>query len=153
MLPTFTVSGGFTRPGDITAYASGDLVANSTTAGSVTPIRLGIGEGGQIRRARLRKSDPGTTNAQFRVHLFAGSPTVANGDNGAISSNMVANYLGAIDVTIGQAFTDGAAGLGVPNNGSEINSEAGVVYALIEARAAYTPVSAEVFTLALEIQR
>lgn len=31
-----TLSGSFTRPSDTTAYASGDLVANSTTAGSVT---------------------------------------------------------------------------------------------------------------------
>jgi hypothetical protein len=28
-------SASFTRPADTTAYASGDLVANSTTAGSV----------------------------------------------------------------------------------------------------------------------
>jgi hypothetical protein len=40
----------FTRPADATAYASGDIVANSVTAGSVVPLNFpnvsnGIGQG------------------------------------------------------------------------------------------------------------
>lgn len=153
-----TAPASFTRPADTTAYASGDLVANSTTAGSVSPLTLITGNnitGGdqQVRRVRLRKTGTGVTNAAFRVHLYSSAPTVANGDNGAWSSTPAASWLGSLDVTIDKAFTDGAAGVGAPAVGSEIAfSSAGSLYALVEARGAYTPASAEVFTVEAEIQ-
>lgn len=152
------VSASFTRPADTTAYASGDLVANSTTAGSVTPMTFTIGnylnQGCMIRRARIRKTNTGVTNASFRLHLYrTTSPTVSNGDNGAWLSNQAANYIGAIDVTVDRAFTDGAAGNGVPVSGAEVNSAVNVVYGLLEARGAYTPGNAEVFTIELEVIR
>lgn len=147
-----------TRPADTTAYALGDLVANSTTAGSVVPLpftvaRLPAGSG-MIRRARLRKSGTSITNASFRLHLYSASPTPSNGDNGAWLTNQVANYIGSFDITMDKVFTDGASGNGLPTIGSEINfslASGQVVYGLLEARAAYTPVSAETFDLALEV--
>lgn len=154
------ISGSFTRPADTTAYASGDLVANSTTAGSVAAISLrGLGVTGGassiIRRIKLHKSGTSTTNASFRVHFFRSAPaTVTNGDNGVFSVSGVADYIGAMDVTIDRAFTDGAAGFGVPIVGSEflvrLAGTSQTIHALIEARAAYTPSSAEVFTLTLD---
>lgn len=154
------VTATFNRPADTTAYASGDLVANSTTAGSVTALTLalgreatGYGASSMVRRLRLRKSGTSTTNASFRVHLYRTSPTPSNGDNGAFLTNQAANYIGAVDVTMNQAFTDGASGNGVPNVGSEINVAVQTIYALIEARAAYTPVSGETFTLEAEVLR
>ena len=152
------VSASFTRPADTTAYASGDLVANSTTAGSVAPMTLtigrtasGSGSTGMIRRLRLRKSGTSITNASFRVHFYRVSPTVTNGDNGAWLSNNAANYVGHIDVTFDKAFSDGAAGNGVPAVGTEINFTSQNYYALVEARGAYTPANAEVFTVAAEV--
>ena len=152
-------SGSFTRPGDTTPYASGDLVANSTTAGSVDAVSIAVartsGGTGSIRRALLRKSGTGITNSIFRIHLYEADPaTVTNGDNGAWSTSGVADYLGAIDVVIDRAFTDGAAGEGVPLAGGEINFDltgTANVFALLEARAAYTPGNAEVFTIELEV--
>jgi len=38
--PRIPSTGSFNRPADTFAYAFGDLVANSTTAGSVTPITI-----------------------------------------------------------------------------------------------------------------
>lgn len=147
----------FTRPADTTAYAVGDLVANSTTAGSVSPMTFTMsrsaGLGGMLRRVRLRKSNTSITNANFRVHFYSVSPTVSNGDNGAWLTNQVANYVGAVDVTCDRVFTDGASGNGVPNIGNEMNFTADTYYALVEARAAYTPGNAEVFTLELEVLR
>src|SRR5436305_14342879 len=110
-------SASFTRPNDTTAYASGDLVANSTTAGSVAPLAFPLGNSygvGQFRmvRARLTKSGTGVTNASFRVHLYGAQPTPANGDNGAWSTDQAANWLGNIDITSLLAFTDGATGTG-----------------------------------------
>ena len=149
----------FTRPSDTTAYASGDLVANSTTAGSVAAMSLTVTNTAagsfMLRRIKLHKSGTSTTNASFRVHLYRGSATItcANGDNAAFSTDQAANYLGAFDVTIDRAFTDGAAGLGIPVVGNDINiknASGSTIQALIEARAAYTPANAEVFTVTLD---
>lgn len=148
----------FTRPANITAYAVGDLVANNTTAGSVTPMQVTVarknGGSGRIIRARLMKSGTVLTNASFRVHLYKTAPTPSNGDNGVWLTNNAANYLGAFDLTVDRAFTDGSLGTGVPLTGPVLTFVTGasvtVVYALIEARAAYTPISGEVFTLTLE---
>lgn len=156
----------FTRPADTTAYASGDLVANSTTAASVTPLSFYplprmTAQGFSIRRVRMRSSrTSGVTaigtvpaNASFRVHLFAASPTVTNGDNGAFFSTQVATYIGALDVTLNRGFSDGFSGIGIPVTGSEIickNLTGETLYALVQATAAYTPTSAEVFTITLE---
>lgn len=156
----------FTRPADTTAYAVGDLVANSTTAASVVPIELDLGSyvnyNAFIRAARLTNSSKSVTNASFRIHLFSTAPTVAtSGDNGAAFSTVTplvsngANYLGAIDLTIDTNFTDVGFGRNVPKEGSEISTfvTGDKLYALIEARAAYTPTSAEVFTLTIEAHR
>lgn len=146
----------FTRPNDTTAYASGDLVANSTTAGSVTPLSFtniarSMHGSGLIRSVVLRKTSTSTTNASFRVHFFSASPTVTNGDNGALAGSLNATYLGGFDVTLDRAWTDGAWGKGLPIIGTEVEFELGrattTLYALVEARAAYTPTAQEVFTV------
>lgn len=155
------MSGSFTRPADTTAYAIGDLVANSTTAGSVAAVEIGHvsnapAGASMLRRVTLRKSGTSVTSASFRIHLYRVSGiTCANGDNGAWSTNKVADYIGAFDVTIDRAFTDGAFGAAVPLVGSEFLVRLGPavksLYALVEARGAYTPASAEVFTITLDL--
>jgi len=157
---TVRASANFTRPADTTAYAAGDLVANSTTAGSVAPMSFaGIvrqaGGGGLVRRAKLRKSTTTLTNASFRIHLFSATQTSAGGDNAALNLPGVADYLGSFDVTMDRAFNDGALGIGLPTVGDsialDIPSTGTTIYAFLEARAAYTPGNAEVFTLELEV--
>jgi hypothetical protein len=159
-------SANFTRPADTTAYASGDLVANSTTAGSVLPLSFTAarqGHSGIVRRARLKKSGLTVTNASFRLHLYAADPSlasgIANGDNGAWSTNH-SSYLGSFDLDLsgsnGRVFRDSAQVIGVPAVGSEIGFKLAsglVLYGLLEARAAYTPASAEVFTVELEVHQ
>ncbi len=146
----------FTRPADTTQYASGDLVANSTTAGSVVPMSFVVarstGGSGMVRRARVRKSGAILTSASFRLHLYSASPTLTNGDNAAWLTT-VSGYLGSIDITLDKAFSDAAAGQGTPNTGAEVNFVTTVqtLYGLLEARATYTPASAEVFTVDLEV--
>lgn len=148
----------FTRPADTTAYAVGDLVANSTTAGSVTPLQFTVARSaagsGMIRRARIRKTGTNVTNAIFRLHLYNVSPTASNGDNGAWLTNQAAEYVGSFDLTLDKAFTDGAAGNGIPSVGFEVNFKlpsGTVLFGLLEARAVYTPASAEVFLVELEV--
>ncbi len=143
----------FTRPADTTAYA-----ANSTTAASIVPMSFTVARvaagGGMIRRCRLRKSGTGITNALFRLHLYKASPVPTNGDNGAWLTDQAANYVGAMDITFDRVFSDGAAGNGVPLSGSELNfklASGQIVYGILEARGVYTPASAEVFTVTLEV--
>ncbi len=160
----FTTQATLTRPSDTNVYASGDLVANSTTAASVVPVSIpdcvlthgnegGVSGAVRLEACRIRKTGTGVTNASFRVHLFATSPTSAAGDNAAFSSNNGANYLGAFDVSVDRAFTDGAAGRGLSVSGTPMTvtlSSGTTIFALVEARGAYTPISGEVFTIILE---
>lgn len=159
---TRTVSYSFTRPADTTAYASGDAVANSTTAGSVVPLSWPVtsdmGGSGMVRRARLTKSGTTVTNASFRLHLFTDSPTTAAGDNAALSLAGVAGWAGYIDLDLSaltNIFTDGAKAIGTPATGAEINFDlpttAVKLFGLLEARAAYTPTSGETITVDLEV--
>jgi hypothetical protein len=127
-------------------------MANSTTAGSVVamtfnPVTKGSGRSAQIRRVRISKTGTSVTNAAYRLHLYTTSSiTAANGDNGAWSTDKAANYVGSVDVTVDKAMTDGAAG----NATTELNVNSLSLYGLLEARGAYTPASAEVFTVTLE---
>jgi hypothetical protein len=153
----YNTAASFTRPADTTAYAIGDLVANSTTAGSVVPMSFPLGNAfgqGQFRvtRVRLSKTSTTTANSTFRVHFHSASPTYAVGDNAARSTTL-SGWLGAIDVPAMTAFSDGTAATGAATAGSEflIRLAAGTtVFCHLEALAAYVPTSAESFTLTLE---
>jgi hypothetical protein len=156
---TTLASATFTRPATAPTYASGQLVANSATAGSVVPMQFTVARAndgtGMVRRCTLLKSSTGLTGASFRIHLYRASPTPSNGDTGVWLTNNAANYLGSCDVTMDKAFTDGAVGTGTPSVGSEINFKAAtgtqLIYGLLEARGAYVGVSAETITPILEV--
>lgn len=160
-----TPTSAFTRPADTTAYASGDLVANSTTAASVVALSWVIGSPdtrkGFVRRVRMYSDQNNTTNASFRLHLYSTNPVATaptNGDNGALAVATVginASYLGSVDITLDRVInTADAWGVGVPGAGAEVNYDIGsatTLYGLLEARAGYTPASAEVLTVVPEI--
>ena len=156
-----TVSSNFVRPANTTAYVAGYLVANSTTAGSVVPLSFGItpqgGNGFQVQRVRISKTNTSLTNASFRVHLFEGLPTVTVGDgaafnaSGVLSTSGAISYLGAAAITMGVSGIDGASGqlaLAAPIITDPSGSSN--IYALVEALAAYTPASGETFTVVIE---
>ena len=147
-------SASFTRPNDTTAYASGDLIANSTTAGSVTPMSFQIasGIGFSIWRASVKFNSATPTNAQFKLHLYKASPTVTNGDNGAWLSTE-SGYLGSISVdastlTFSDSTTGWSAQLTAPLT-VPTDTNPGKLFGLLTATAAYTPIANEVFTVTL----
>jgi hypothetical protein len=149
-------TGSFVRPANSTAYSSGQLVANSTTAANVVPIDLGpvtaSAKGVQILKVRIYTSSTSITTATFRVHFYTAPPaTITNGDGGAWSTSGVASYLGYADVTLTEAFTDGVFGSAqvavLPAIAQRILGATPNLYALLEARSAYTPTSAEVITV------
>lgn len=158
------ISANFTRPSDTTAYAAGDLVANSTTSGSVVPLSFAnvvrsAGDCVRIERVRIEKSGTSLTNASFRLHLFEASPTPTVGDNGVfnnagvLATNNVLNHAGTFPVTMSWSGSDGAMGIGVPTTGAgaTVSPTSGTtIYGLLEVTGAYTPSSGEVFYVVLE---
>lgn len=147
----------FTRPADTTAYTSGDLVANSTTAGSVVPLQWNIGYGQtfKIFKAGITFNSATVTNGKFLLHLYSVSPTCTNGDNGAwltTSSSYQGNI--AIDCT-SQTFSDNSMAWGTYVNTAVevplmiVADNNYYIYGLLAATAAYVPTSAEVFTVNL----
>lgn len=163
-----TVSASVQRPADTVTYAVGDLVANSTTTVSVVALEFteavrASGEAMRIERVRLRKSSAALSNASFRVHLFNKAPVATTGDNGIFSASGVLSlseidgYVGSVDVTLDTAAAVGARGGGVPATGSGMTCRGAggtghetSLWAMIEARAAYVPASAESFVVTLE---
>lgn len=150
LLPTAN----FTRPADTTAYTAGDMVANSTTAGSVVPMSLTVnsvsGRKVYLRRVVLKKSTTGVTAPNFRVHFYTASPTIASGDNAAYSTTLSGHFCDMdVNMLTTDIFSDGNDGIGTPNNGAEcaVAPTTTTVFALIEARGAYAPGNAEVFTI------
>ena len=151
-------SASFTRPSDTTQYAQNDLVANSTTAGSVVPMPFFLpSQGLKIWRVALFKTSTTITNAAFRLHLYADSPTVANGDNGALSTS-TSGYQGFIDIAAAAvANTDDYLAHGVYVNNSVfapmylVADKDRRIYGLLQNTAAtgYIPASAEGFTVTL----
>lgn len=148
-----SVSDSFSRPANTTAYSATDLVANSTTAGSVVPLTFSTGRGGlRIKSALITKTDEtDVANSDFSLHLFGSSPTVANGDNGTISYNYQDKFAD-IDFSTMVAATDVAWAF---NQGLDLNwyTASGVVYGLLEADGAYGPASGEVFSVTLVFER
>lgn len=151
MLTLATAS--FTRPNDTTAYAINDLVANSTTAGSVTPMTFYVPQaisGCKVVAVKIQKSNTTATNGNFHVRLYQSSPTCANGDNGAWSTSL-SGYLAKLDPAIVEAFTDGCAVVDSLSESADIHMVpmTGLMYGLLVADAAYTPAAQEVFTVTL----
>lgn len=151
----------FTRPANTTPYASGQLVANNTTAGSVvalswaTAARIATGNF-RVTRVRMALSSKSITNTSFRVHLFQALSTVANGDGATFTPSTLANEFCELDVTIGLAGSDVSQGYGAPNQGvaCDVSLPAGTtLYGFVEARAAYTPASGETITVTPEIHQ
>lgn len=160
--PAVIVTATLTRPADTATYGTGDLIANSTSAGSVSPIAIAAaranGATGMVRKVRLATSNTAWANNTVRVHLFRSAPTSSAGDNGVFAGSVngiAAVHLGYFDVTFDAAFSDGVKGEAVPNVGSEINfdpaSGTANIYALLEVRGPYAPASGQTFALALEV--
>lgn len=158
-----TPSDSFTRPANATAYAQGDLIANDTTAGNVTPMAFSVQQlghnsahRGRIRGARLFKDDETATNAIFTLHLFSVEPAVNNGDNGAFQPTTAANHLASLAIDMSSSAVASATDL---NKQVSIDPAVGFdlvkgkkIYGLLEAEAAYQPTSGEQFTVTLEIE-
>lgn len=150
----------FIRPANVTQYAANDLVANHATAGNVVALEFSPGArypggAGSIKAVSIDKSGVAIVDAVFKVHLFTQAPTVTNGDNGvfAVPTALAKGYLGAVEVTVGQALGDGAHGRAVCDIVFDTDKPNSKLYGLIEATDTYTPASAETIGVTLELSR
>lgn len=152
-----------TRPADTTAYSANDLVASSTTAGTVVVpsfalniynVTSGAGNG-FITRLRLASNHTtGLAAIDVAVRLWAVAPTYTNGDNGAYAvATGAAGYLGKFTGTCEQ-FADGAVcnlSLAVGQHISVKLASTNDVYWDLQAVTGFTPQSGKTFTLTPEI--
>src|SRR5262245_55558179 len=84
---TKRITAAFTRPNDNTAYAAGDVIANSTTGGSVVypSIRVArvFNQGCMVVGGSLYKSTNTTLTSGARLWLLTGALSAYQGDNAA----------------------------------------------------------------------
>ena len=107
--PTSTLA----LPATTTAYAAGQLIASSATAGSVVVPSFSIKNSGVlIPRLRLSINDATSTawpGVSVQVDLWSAAPTFTNGDRGAfLPATGTANHLGAYSCTMSAEYGDGA---------------------------------------------
>ena len=152
------VSAGFrstttiTRPSNTTAYTAGDVVGDTGGSAILTLSSMGP-NGGYIllQSAALIFSDSAVPSgmASFRVHLYSASPT-AIADNAAFDlvSGDRAGYMGFFDIPTPVDF---GSTLYIQTDyiGRMIKMATGstTLYAEIETKGAYTPVSASTIEL------
>lgn len=116
-----------TRPAGTTQYTANDLIANSTTAASVVPLRFPAcrqdNGSGIITGGRIIKSTDTTTALSLRLWLFAAQPYAAGGyaaDNAALAFTYasMARFIGFIDFTTWIDAGTPALSVGVPSRPS-----------------------------------
>jgi hypothetical protein len=154
-----SATGTVLRPADTNAYAIGDMVAQSVTAGSCSAIPMtvasAIDQPGGIMRCRVKVNDPAWLAAVVAVHVFRDPPTFANGDNAAFAGGLSeSNYIDAFDVTLSDQFSDYVSGIGVPRGRRFMffrpHTGTQNVYCVLETKTAVTPASAKTFTVEFE---
>lgn len=141
-----------TRPSNTTAYTAGDVVGD--TGGSAILTLSNIGPSGGyvlIQSAALIFSDSSVPSGMgaFRVHLYNASPT-AIADNAAFDlvSGDRSSYMGYIEfaapLDLGSTiYTQ----VDYPGRLIKLAAASSTLYAEIETRGAYTPVSASTVEL------
>ena len=161
---TTKVSASKTRPSDTTAYAAGDVLNESTSAGTVFTLdncaRYNAGTG-VITGALIQDSANQSTKAQLELWLFSVAPTSDN-DNAVFTptDSELDNLVGVIsfpETYVGDA-TSGAGGncvysagqVNIPFSCAAADDQ---LYGVVVVRNAYTPVSAEVFRVSLLISQ
>jgi hypothetical protein len=145
----------FTRPANTTQYTAGDSVG--ATAGTVHSFANAAlsARTGTIHMVRLSKSDAGVTTATFRVWFYNASVTAIN-DNAAWTTLYAdrEKVVGYADLTMVSAGGSSAYAQVDANLEFELPTAANrTLYAVIQATGAYTPASAETFSLSITVER
>lgn len=159
-----TVSTGYTRPNDTTAYAAGDVVCDSTSSPTILTFTNVVKDrqgAAIIQSACLVSSASVATKPDFELWLFDTAITMDN-DN-AVFTPTDAEMLTCVGVIafpqssfkVGDA-TVGAGGnsiCSIQNIGLAVTTTTSVqnLFGVLVVRNAYVPVAQEVFTIRLNI--
>lgn len=154
-----TLSGSLTRPANTTQYSAGDAVSSATSAATSITITNAVqsaGKSGRIERVRLVKDDVGVTAADFTLHIFNQAKGVGvTDDNSAfVATNYTAraSYIDDVDLATMTALTAGAQTpwltVDIPFTAGDTKTD---LFILIEVDGTYTPTSANVFTVYLDV--
>jgi hypothetical protein len=149
----------FTRPANTTQYAIGDAVSDSTSSPTVLEfanIATNVTKTIIIQEVMITSSAAQATLPQFKLWLFNASPTAIN-DNSAFTLTDAENNTcqATIELTSPNVISSKATN----NSRLEITNLQRIIragssslslYGLLEARNAYTPISGEIFTIALK---
>lgn len=160
----------FTRPADTTAYAAGDVIADSTSAATILTFRGCAGnddEAGAIHSVLLIDGADQATKLNADLFLFDTAPTSYGNDNAAFTPTdaELQTLVGVIslDGTTAANLKEGDATSGA--GGNVLIQQTGLnmpfrcaagstkLYGVLVARNAYTPVSAETFRLKLGVEQ
>lgn len=144
-----------TRPANTTAYAASQLIASSTTAGSVVVPSYAastVGGGNSLtRRWRLTTSATTGWATTLTINFWSAAPTYTNGDGGTYAvATGGAGFLGTCSITLTQ-WADAASGVCVPATGSEIGFVGANIFWDLQTTAAATPISGQTFRLTAEV--
>lgn len=159
---TRLATGTMTRPSDTTQYAAGDGITTATSSASGMSVtnaaRVSAGSG-IIFGGVLEKSATSATSASFRGWIYQDAPSAVPNDNSAFTAAVHADYQKLVGTftcdmsSVGVAGSDGLRGpitLERTNMAFKLASGTSLTV-ILEARGTYTPASAEVFRLALDI--
>jgi hypothetical protein len=141
-----------TRPSNTTAYTAGDVVGDTGGSAIITLTSAGPSGGFVlIQSMSLVFSDSTVPSGMgaFRVHLYSASPT-AIADNAAFDlvSGERANYMGFVDLAAPQDLGSTIyTQVDYPGRLVKLAAASTSLFAEIETRGAYTPVSASTVTL------
>jgi hypothetical protein len=167
VIPTTSLNSGaitnptsiLTRPANTTAYASGQLIADNVTAGSIGSHSFAISTsagGAIIPRLRLRtNATSGWGGVNVSINLWSAAPTYTNGDGGAYApATGGASWLTNFLVSAMVQFGDGAVGAGSPTIANEMMiklASGTAIFWDLQILSAAIPTSGQTFTLTAEI--
>ena len=149
----------FTRPANITPYATGDEISNSTTAGDAVAMEFaGLTEtspaDGKILQAKLYTNAQGFTG-DVKMYLYDSEPTMS-GDNSphVITPSDAANLVGFVIWSTAYASPTGStASVNFVSPGlafvSKNRTAGNPLYGVLVARGAITPASGQTFSVEL----
>lgn len=148
----------FTRPSNITAYAAEDAVNDNTSTPHILSfttsqdVFMAAGQSLLIKTLKVSTDNNSVTNASFRLYLCLASQTITadNTPQTLLYANR-ANRIGYVDFTLvsGGSGSDCAEAY-ITDVNIPFQLTSGAFYGYMVAKAAYTPASAQNFSLEVE---
>lgn len=151
------VSASFARSADTTAYIVGDVVGPASAAVlTFASAARSAGGKGYVSSVRLSKGAV-TTNAAFRLWLYSVAPTaIADNAPFTLLAANADNRIGFVDLACasGGSGSDAADALTLNVNLPFVcASGSAALFGVLEAKQAYTPANAEVFSVYLTVEQ